>query len=81
MDFKVSIKCEKCKCVFELRSGGVSSSEHMACPNCGQKLEASIFAHCIAFQSFLHKAPFLHPIFMHRHSPILNSLFVMDRAF
>lgn len=45
MDFKISIKCEKCKCAFELRPGEFADRDALICPNCGQELEPSIFVH------------------------------------
>lgn len=45
MDFKILIKCEKCKCSFELRPVDFSDRENLSCPNCGQELEQSAFVH------------------------------------
>lgn len=45
VDFKVSIKCEKCKCAFELRPGEFADRDTLSCPNCGQELDSSVFVH------------------------------------
>ena len=45
MDFKVEIKCEKCKCSFEFRPGEFVDRDAMSCPNCGQELDPSVFSH------------------------------------
>lgn len=45
MDFKVVIKCEQCKCTFELRPGEFADRDTLLCPNCAQKLDSSVFAH------------------------------------
>ena len=45
MEFKVKIKCELCKCKFELRPREFEDKESLSCPNCGQKLDNSVYAH------------------------------------
>lgn len=44
MDFKISIKCEKCRCVFELRPAKFADREILSCPNCGQEMDNSVFS-------------------------------------
>lgn len=43
MDFKVNIKCLKCSCKFELCSSFNTDTEHLSCPNCGQKVPSDIY--------------------------------------
>lgn len=45
MDFKIVIKCERCKCIFELRPGEFVDCDTLSCPNCTQELEPSVFSH------------------------------------
>lgn len=45
MDFKVAIKCEVCKCTFELRPVEFKDRDAIACPNCGLGLDQSVFSH------------------------------------
>lgn len=45
MDFKIKIKCQLCKCRFELRPREFAGRESISCPNCGQKLDDSVYAH------------------------------------
>jgi len=43
MDFKVSIKCEKCKCVFELRPNGILRGGHaLSCSDCAKRYSKEI---------------------------------------
>lgn len=57
MVFKVSVKCEKCKCAFELRPVEFVDREELACPNCGQLLEESVFHHLKSGLIELSKVP------------------------
>lgn len=45
MDFKVVIKCERCKCAFELRPGNFVGRETLSCPNCSQEFDQSVLDH------------------------------------
>ncbi len=57
MDFKIVIKCEKCRCSFELRPSGFSDRESLRCVNCGQELEQEAFSHLKAGLIELSKVP------------------------
>ncbi len=45
MDFKVEIRCEQCKCAFELRPKDFLDRESLACPNCASPLPQDIYDH------------------------------------
>lgn len=45
MDFKIAIKCERCKCAFELRPGEFADRNTLSCPNCAQEFDQSVFIH------------------------------------
>lgn len=43
MDFKIEIKCMKCRCVCELRPENFIPRETFECPNCGQPMPTAIY--------------------------------------
>ena len=43
MDFKVGIKCMKCRCSFELRPESFKIRDSLECPNCGQMFPKDVY--------------------------------------
>lgn len=42
MEFKVQIKCESCKCCFEIRPAKFNAKDALSCPNCGASVPDDI---------------------------------------
>ena len=42
MEFKVQIKCESCKCCFEIRPAKFNAEAAISCPNCGASVPDDI---------------------------------------
>lgn len=42
MEFKVQIKCESCKCCFEIRPAKFNAEAAISCPNCGESIPDDI---------------------------------------
>ncbi len=61
MDFKIKIKCEKCKCSFELRPSEFVDRDDLSCPNCFQKLDQEVFSHLKAGLIELSQVPDIIP--------------------
>lgn len=45
MDFKITLKCEACRCSFELRPKKFKRREEMFCPNCGAQMPDDMLQH------------------------------------
>lgn len=45
MDFKITIRCEKCSCSFELRPSAFVDKDNLHCVNCGRMLNQEVFSH------------------------------------
>ena len=43
MDFKIQIKCMKCRCSHELRPGDFKIRDYFECPNCGQVFPSDVY--------------------------------------
>lgn len=43
MDFKIKVKCEDCRCTFELRPVDFKKRDRLECPNCGLQFPDDIF--------------------------------------
>lgn len=43
MDFKVTIKCNRCSCSFELQGSHIKECQKLECPNCRQQVPKEIF--------------------------------------
>lgn len=61
MNLKISIRCEKCGCAFELRAKEFSSKEKLTCPNCGQDFDPVVFSHLKTGMVELSKVPYVIP--------------------
>lgn len=42
MDFKVKVKCENCRCKFEIRPGFLPSGKQISCPCCYTPLPSHV---------------------------------------
>lgn len=61
MDFKILIKCERCKCSFELRPVEFAARDRLQCVNCGQELDQEVFSHLKSGLIELEKVPDIVP--------------------
>ena len=57
MDFKISVKCGKCSCKFELRPQDFKERDAIECPNCGQAFPDDVYSDLKAGIKYLGRVP------------------------
>lgn len=57
MDFKIQIKCGKCRCKFEIRPGFLEDDDRISCPCCSTAIPDDITKDIIAGTARLGRIP------------------------
>lgn len=66
MDFKLTIKCQDCRCSFELRPYKFKARDSMRCPNCDSQIPDDVFQNIKTGIESMGEIPVAEPLDMYK---------------